>query len=226
MSVLPSTRPVLLALAVGAMLCLAASARANYPEPSPYPISWELDFDHGTPHRIVVQASDQASPQAYWYMTYKVTNNTDQDQTFLPLFEMLTEDGKVTRSDNGIPFVVFQAIKTRERNRYLEPSYKIGGKLRVGEENAREGVAIWREPSPEMGHFSIFVSNLSGEAVIFKKSEDGFTRVKNAEELVGQDLKDVTLLRKTLQLNFFIRGDEVYPGEDEVNVDASKWVMR
>jgi ABC-type transporter MlaC component len=34
------------------------------------------------------------------------------------------------------------------------------------------------------------------------------------------------ILRKTLQLNYHIRGDDVYPGEDEVNVNKSDWVMR
>ena len=32
--------------------------------------------------------------------------------------------------------------------------------------------------------------------------------------------KGLKIFRKTLQMNYFIRGDEVYPGEDEVNQDA------
>ncbi|MGH7213260.1 MAG: hypothetical protein ACREIT_00545 [Tepidisphaeraceae bacterium] len=222
MSVVSFARIVTLAC----VLSLSASALAKYPEPSPYPISWELSFENRAPQRIVVHPPGSDTPQAYWYMTYTVTNNTDQDQTFIPLFELLTEDGQVIRSDDNIPFTVFEAIKTRERNKYLEPSYNVSGRIRIGEDGAKEGVAIWREPGPEMGRFSIFVNNLNGEAVIYKKGEEGFTRVTNAEQLVGQDMKDVTLLRKTLQLNYFVRGDEVYPGEDEVNENASQWVMR
>jgi hypothetical protein len=37
---------------------------------------------------------------------------------------------------------------------------------------------------------------------------------------------DLVILRKTLQLNYWIKGDEVYPGEDEVNQTAEVWVMR
>ena len=38
--------------------------------------------------------------------------------------------------------------------------------------------------------------------------------------------KDVVILRKTLQLNYVIYGDAVYPGLDEVNVRPEAWVMR
>ena len=44
----------------------------------------------------------------------------------------------------------------------------------------------------------------------------------NAMTYDGKD----TILRKTLQLNYFIRGDEVYPGEDQVNDNPSMWIMR
>jgi hypothetical protein len=142
-------------------------------------------------------------------VTYTVTNNTDEERVFLPYFEMLTKDGQVIRSDKNIPHAAFEAIKQREGNEFLEPAIQIGGELRLGEDEAREGVSIWREPSEEMGHFSIFVGGLSGEAV----------------SVPGPEGKDV-ILRKTLQLNYFIRGDEVYPGEDEINVDAKQWVMR
>ena len=43
--------------------------------------------------------------------------------------------------------------------------------------------------------------------------------------MAGADGKE-TILRKTLRLNYFIRGDEVYPGEDEVNENPQEWVMR
>ena len=47
---------------------------------------------------------------------------------------------------------------------------------------------------------------------------------KDAEEKLIKS--GLTILRKTLQLNFFIRGDEVFPGEDEVNKDSEDWIMR
>ena len=196
---------------------LARSEATTYPSPSAYPISWELKFDHSVPKRIVVELSGSESPSAYWYLTYTVTNKTDKEQMFLPHFEMVTRTGNVIRSDNNIPQKVFDQIKSREGNQFLEPFTKIGGEIRLGEDEARDGVAIWKEPDPRMGNFSIFVGSLSGEAVQMKDDS-------------GQPMKDADgnpiILRKTLQLNYIIRGGDVYPGENQVNVKSEDSVMR
>src|SRR6266550_8391754 len=118
-------------------------SRADYPKPSPYPISWELKFDHSIPKRIVVRVPGQLTPQAYWYLSYTVTNETDQERLFLPVFEMMTEDGKIPRSDNNIPPQVFQAIKAQEGNRLLLPALQVAGQLRLGPDQAKDGVAVW-----------------------------------------------------------------------------------
>src|SRR5436190_997985 len=84
-------------------LCLIPQARGEdkpkpqeFPKPSLYPKTWELSFEHGKPTRVVVQAKPTDVPRAYWYMIYTVTNNTDQEQLFMPSFELVTEDGTVT----------------------------------------------------------------------------------------------------------------------------------
>jgi hypothetical protein len=193
------------------VLNLAALVKAEepFPKPSPYPKSWELDFQHGKPTRIVVQPAGSNTPKAFWYMTYTVTNNSDAEQLFLPSFDMALEDGRVIANDINIPKEVFDTIKKREGARFLERAALIGGQLRIGPDQAKDGVAIWPEPALRMGRFSIFCSGLSGENATVK----------------GPSGKDV-ILRKTLQLNYLIRGDEVYPGEDEVNEQPQEWVMR
>ena len=197
---------------LAAFVFSAVPARSQveaFPKPSLYPISWELDFEHSMPKRVVVATGPAEAPRAYWYMTYTVTNNTDSEQLFLPWFDLLTNDGRVIRNDFNIPRAVFDAIKRREGARFLQPAALVGGELRLGPDEAKDGVAIWPEPTPEMGRFSIFVTGLSGETATIK----------------GPDDKPV-ILRKTLQLNYHVRGDEVYPGEDEVNENPRQWVMR
>lgn len=203
---------VIAALLVGV---LGTSVRAEYPKPSPYPITWEFTFKHSKPERITVET--EQGRKAYWYLTYTVINETDQERVYLPIFQMLTNDGRVIRSDQNIPFAVFEAIKKREKNQFLEPFTQIGGEILLGEEQARDGVAIWEEPGREMGQFSIFVTGLSGESETLKDSKGAL--VKDAEG-------NPVILRKTLQLKYFVRGDDVLPGEDEVNEDAEDWVMR
>lgn len=202
-------RTLSIAALVLVVSCVSSLAQADYPQPSPYLKTWQLDFDHGKPKRVVVQASAMSAPKAYWYMTYTVTNHTDREQLFMPTFDLVTQDGKIVHSDTNIPKTVFDVIKKREGMRFLQTAAQIAGELRIGDDQAKDGVAIWPEPSPRMGHFQIYVSGLSGEIAIIK----------------GPDGKD-QILRKTLQLNYLIRGDEVYPGEDQVNEEPEKWVMR
>lgn len=193
------------AMALGVACSLAA---AKAPQPSPYPISWQLDFQHGLPKRAVVVDAAGVN-QAYWYMTYAATNKTGKEQTFLPVFELLSEDEKVIRSDNKIAPSVIEIIRKQEGNKFIEGSIQVSGDIRLGEDQTKYGVAVWPEFVRKMGRFSIFVGGLSGE----------YTTIKDA------DNKPVHLY-KTLQLNFLVKGDEVYPGEDEVTDEAEVWVMR
>ncbi len=188
---------------------LAASASAEAPKPSICPVSWELKFEHATPKRVVVSLPGAFAPQPFWYMTYSATNNTGKERMFLPVFEMLTEDGKVTRSDKLISQSVVDVIRKHEGNKFIEGGMQVSGEIRLGDDQTKYGVAVWTEPMLEMGRFSIFVGGLTGE----------FKTVK----LDGKD----TILRKSLQLNFWIKGDDAYPGEDAVSPEkAETWVMR
>jgi hypothetical protein len=202
------------ALCIGSAAALSAAAE-EYPTPSVYPVSWQFDFSNRMPKRIVVDSGKGAV--AYWYLPYTVTNNTDKERLFVPVFEMVTNEGKIVRSDKDIPLKVFAAIRKQEGNKLLEPVNAVSGEIRLGESEARDSVAIWREPAARMGSFSVFVSGLSGEAIIMK--DDKGEVKKDAEG-------NPVILRKTLQLNFHINGDEVYPGEDEVHTKGEEWVMR
>jgi hypothetical protein len=203
--------------AVFSVCAFVADARADYPKPSPYPVSWELNFEHSKPKRIVVDVPGSSTPKAYWYMTYTITNKTDKEQTFLPIFQLVTKEGQVLRSDKNIPSKVFEAVKDREHIKYLEPYTKVAGELRIGDDQAKDSVAIWEEPETKMGNFTIYVGGLSGEAVTLKDDK-------------GQPTKDAegkpVILRKTLQLDYQIPGDEIRPGEDPVNEKDHSWVMR
>src|SRR5438270_807209 len=94
------SQPNLLLCAAGLFATLAlAPAASAFPKPSVYPVAWQLKFDHSLPKRIVIKTPGSESPVAYWYMTFTIVNNTDEEQRFLPVFEMVTDDGKAIRSD-------------------------------------------------------------------------------------------------------------------------------
>jgi hypothetical protein len=195
----------------------SVTARAGtFPEPSKYPISWELKFTHGIPKRIVVDLPDKGE-MAYWYLTFNVSNLGDSEQQFLPTFDLVTNDGAIVHSDFAIPAKVFNAIKSREGNDLLERLPTMAGPIRIGEDQAKDGVAIWPEPKDRMGAFNIFISGLSGEAAPVK--DDAGKPTNDAD---GKPI----MLFKTLELDYVIYGDELYPDKDEVTVKGERWVMR
>ncbi len=192
-----------------ALFALAAPLRADYPTPSPYPVSWELTLTHSDPKRILVQGPGDSNPAAYWYITYHVVNKTDRDTIlFYPSFEMMLEDGRVIRSDMGIAPAVFDAIKQREHLKYLQSEDVIGGELRQGEDQSKDGVAIWAEPRLRMGTFTIFIAGFWGESATVK---------------VGD--KDV-VLHKTLELTYHLDSDENNPGRGSLVEKNEQYVMR
>lgn len=202
------------------LLSLACLLRA-FPVPSAYPISWELKFEHSKLNRLVITPTGSTGAQAYWYMTFTVTNPGSQERKFLPVFELLTEDGRAIRSDDHIPAGVLETIRIREHKPHLEALNDVAGTIRVGDDQARESVAIWPEPNPRMGRFSVFVGGLSGEAVILK-DEKG----KAVERTLKDGKKEQIVLWKTLQMEYHMAGDEKYPGNDLVDLVEQRWVMR
>jgi hypothetical protein len=201
-----------LALIAAAIIVVApALAPAKAPEPSIYPIAWQLDFKHATPKRIVVGNTP------YWYVTYTVTNNTGQEQDWRPEFTMMTNEGKLIPSDHDIDPGVFDKIKANEGNRFLQPRLQVIGTLHQGPDQAKDSVAIWKEPEPRMGSFKIFVGGLSGEFVIVKDDQGNEEKGPDGLPLI---------LHKTLELDYQVLGDERYPERHEVQELGQKWVMR
>src|SRR5215204_2192275 len=140
----------------------------SFPKPSPYPKSWELKFEHSNPKRVLVKPEGSSVLKAYWYIAYTVTNESDKEQLFIPHFDMVTKDGNVIRSDKNIAKRVFDTIKRNEGNDLMTNHALIGGQLRLGQDEAKDGVAIWEEPESEMGSFSIFIDGISGETATVK----------------------------------------------------------
>ena len=218
--------PLTLATVLGLVTALVLPLRAaDYPEPSPYPLTWELTFEHKEPKRIVVAVPNSPAPKAYWYMPYTVTNEGEETQTFIPQFELMSEDGRIVRARKDVPRAVLDRIRSIEQNSLMVPPTRVGGEIQPGVDQARDSVAVWEEPDPDMGTFRIFAGGLSGEFVELKNKTTGEV-LKNAK---GEPL----VLRKTLQLTYSVNGDEVYPGEDvvregegRIGKNAKVWVMR
>ncbi|HYE20667.1 MAG TPA: hypothetical protein VEA69_19620 [Tepidisphaeraceae bacterium] len=243
------------ALAILVVAAVATSPAAAYPKPAVNKTAWELDVQTSAPIRIAVKAPGDSAPKAYWYMLMTVTNNTGEEQQFLPEVELVDDKGNVFRSDKSIPQAVFDQIKQVTGKKLLVPLGKASGPIRQGPDEAVDTVAIWPEPLERMGSFTVFVSGLSGESLWYDAKnrrelrmgplgtsgrltwhKDGVP-MKDPNDAEGKKFLQVDwteikpteigeMLRKTLQLDYQVPGDEFYAGKDVIIQKAKTWVMR
>jgi len=203
-SLLVSVAATLLFALAGAPV--ASTAHASPPKPSPFPISWELDFDPGALRLFV----DPADGSTWWYFTYQVTNRTPRDQVWAPDLVLFTDAGEILDSGAGVPTRVTEAIRTLLGNELLETQSEIIGDLLRGPEHARDGLAVWPAEDLSINELSLFIGGTSGETA----------RVMHPR--TGQQY----ILRKMMQRDYLIRGDALANGDDPVEVVGERWVMR
>jgi hypothetical protein len=170
------------------------------PQPSIVPKGWELNFRYRDPERIAVTVPGRSEPVVYWYMLYTVENRTDEARGFYPTFTIVTDTLNVVESEIGVSPEAFRAIKRRWADPLLLAASQINGKLLVGEDRAKRGVAIWPDFDPKAREFTVYVTGLSGET----------TRIANpafdAEKPVGPQNLRFFILHKTLEIPYRLPG--------------------
>jgi hypothetical protein len=203
---------LLLLVGMGSLLMDARAATA--PEPAIVPRAWEFEFTFKNPRPIAVQnlAGDN---EWYWYISYKVVNNTKDERLFIPDFTIADDQGRIIAGGQGVKSNVFDAIKQRLGNRLLESPADIVGNLLRGEDNAKEGVIIWPHAKDNIDHLRVFIGGLSGETA-FVKVPDPADASKTVDVLVS----------KTLMLEFAFPGSPEKVDQQVVELKRQKWVMR
>jgi hypothetical protein len=222
----------LTALAALALIVVAAAwaADSGAPSPSPFPVAWQLDFTFQTPQTITVDLPGRKGPQTFWYMLYSVTNRSGGERSFQPSFLLYTEDGKPMKAGDGVPLAVFASIQKRHNNPLLLDYSGIVGKLLQGEDNAKEGVAMWAQLPAETHNFDIFVAGLSGERkpvdlpVPIVDSQPARSGSQPATSTAPTKTRAV--LSKTLQLTYSLPGDPAADPPAAPKLIEQKWVMR
>lgn len=202
----------LLALLLAAFL--PVSAASAVPEPSPVPRAWEFEI-RTSPLRIAEIDVPGEGRQSYYFMTYTVTNNTGEDRLFAPIFE-LAEDpaGTLRRSGQGVPLAATQRLMERLGNPLLEDQVSIIGTLRQGEENARDGLAMWPAEATNVKSVAIYVFGLSGES-----------RQHTVRNPDTGEHEDITL-RKTLMLRHRVPGELPRHTARGLPRYEQRWILR
>ncbi|HDZ22748.1 hypothetical protein LCGC14_0451530 [marine sediment metagenome] len=212
---------VVTALAVG--WAIAGSA----PAPATTPITWELDFeplDVLRPIRIVLPGQTKAT--TFWYLRYRIFNDTGEDRQFIPSFDLCTNTGQLFNAKTAVPRVVFDKIKAHHNQPLLKNLAAMTGKILQGEDNAKDGVAIWPDFDAGAGRAVVFIGQLSGEQRVLKLPQPVEVT------MVGDDGKERTItvrevvLHKTRQLTYEIPSEPAARFTTPTRLVDKRWIMR
>lgn len=198
-----------LAVLVGAM----GLAFTRPPEPDPLPKRWQLDLDVG-PLRVARVQLPGAEPQIYYYMTYRVTNNSGQDLQFAPVFELGTDEGELFVAGRDVPRGVRLELLSRLDSPLLEDQISILGTILQGKENAKDGLVIWPVGDLDIDEVSVYAAGFSGETA----------RIELPDPKTGQ--KREIVLRKTLMVRYEIPGSLSMRGSEPLRAKEERWIMR
>jgi len=184
---------------------------------------YTVDFQFDRPEPIVV-TGPTGEKQIYWYVIYTVTNKTGQDRTFVPVFTLFSDTGAVTRA--GIHPSVFDAVKKSRKLKFLENAVQMIGKLLIGEDNARTGVAIFAPLCSKTTKFTVFVEGLSGEFI--ERADPVAPPQAGAAkpEELKPDADKVIRLRKTLALTYTLPSENWMANLDQPVFQCKKWTWR
>lgn len=203
----PIAAGVVVVAALPAMLAFAP------PQPDPVPRRWQLEIEPG-PLRVVSIDSAAAGSQRYFYMTYRVTNNTSEDVLFAPSFEMANDEGDLVRSGRDIPAEVTRKILALLDNPLLQDQIGVLGMLLQGPANAKDGLVIWPARSLKADTISVYAGGFSGE-----------TRAVEVKDARTNEPKRV-LLRKQLMIKYFMPGDITLQGNRPLDAIERNWILR
>jgi hypothetical protein len=196
----------LAALSAGAIVLTPSAIAA--PEPSPIPKRWQLEIQAGQLMTTVVD------DRAYFFLTYRVTNNSPQDLLFAPAFELSTDEGTLLRSGRDVSVGVTREIMNRLADPLIEDQISIVGTLLRGPENSRWGVVIWPMPQRHLNEVAVYCAGFSGETA----------PVEVPNPKTGQ--KEKKLLRKSWMMRYRMPGD-LEPGNGAAfDPVENRWIMR
>ncbi len=216
-----ATLPVLLATAW--VLALPAHSA---PKPSEVPISWQMEYDFQRPRAVEVTLPGQMVPRRFWYMIYTVTNHTGKELIFVPEFVLYTDTGQVLRAGQKVPSAVFKHIKKLYNNPLLSTTTEVTGKLLQGEDNAKDGIAIWPAFDPHAGAFEILIGGLSGETAEVQLPVAIETTEIDPTGKVATVVKNKVILSRTLRLQYSLPGEAAARNETSPKLEKKDWVMR
>ena len=216
---------VCVAVAVG--VGIAAEDNDRFERLSDTPVTWQLDFrvlDVIKP--IALQLPGEDAARTFWYLRYRITNETGQARQLIPSFDLCTNTGQLFTDRTAVPKTVYDAVKELHNQPLLENLTEVTGQILEGEDNAIDGVAIWPDIDPEAGKLEVYVGGLSGDQIRLKLpvKVKMTRRLPNGESVTVET--DEVVLRRTLLLVFDIPGEAAARRTTPALLLKKRWMMR
>ena len=206
-------------LAYGTFLLVFANVGLAAVEPAIVqgPGQWTVEVKFEKPQQLVLPWGGDGQAR-YWYTIISVTNRTGQDVDFYPRCELMTDTFQIVPASRNVPPVVFEKIKQRHQRRYplLESLTQVDKRILEGEDNTRDIAIIWKDFDKAATGFRLFITGLSNETAV----------VKHPVAVDANGAPVQVFLRKTLALDYILRGDPALRSLVEVAYKGKSWVMR
>jgi hypothetical protein len=203
-------------------LCVATLAHGDIPQPSRAPKSWELKFSFEDLQRMTMILPGNDRPTTFWYMLYRVENDSGRDVHFFPTAELVTSSFDVVPAGEQISPTVYDAIRQRHRKThpFLAPPYEAMGLLLQGGDNAKHSMVVFNQFNTKDNAFVLYFSGLSGE--IHQVANPAFDKSSQPDENNSRYFT----MRKTLALHYNLPGDPQTRGSAQPVRKSREWVMR
>ena len=184
--------------------------------------SWQLDFEFHDPQRIILTLPGDEQPTTFWYLLYRVTNDSRGEVEFYPSFRLVTDTLQVVEGGDMISPRVYDAIAARHKKEYpfFAPPSKVTGPLLQGRENARVSAAVFRVFDEEADSFTVYVRGLSGELERIPNP------VFNVNREESEDNPRFFLFQRTLAITYDLPGDPRTRARAVPIRRNREWVMR
>ena len=209
-----------------AVLAVTGIAVLAQPKPSPASDAWQLDFDCEPLQTIEINTPGQEM-QKFWFLRYTLTNRTKEDQVFVPEFVLYTDNGDVARAQRRVPPMVYDKIKKAFNDPQLKDQTAMTGKILMGEDNAKRGVAVFRDFDGIAGEVHVFVGGLSGETAKVELPVEVQVRQINPRGEPEVVSKKEVLLARTLDLKYIFPGNPAARSfRDPLPHKEKNWIMR
>jgi len=199
-------------------ITVCASLAAPEPAIVPSPGQWTVNATFTHPQQIVLRQGPDAKAQRYWYIILTVINKTGQDAEFFPKCDLMTDTFQIIPAGKSVSPAVFELIRQQHLTDYpfIEPLEKVSSKLLQGEDNAKDIAIIWPDFDPRAKDVKIFITGLSNESAA----------VKHPVKKDKNGLPALVFLRKTLELDYTIKGDPALRASADLTYTGKSWIMR